>query len=178
MHLYKKNYVRHLVTAPPPRQYRVTVTQGTLPTAVKPERVAYIIEEVAYWRKCWTIHKWFVQNVQAGEDDCKEYVVDVKQLQALVDQCKKALGMMSAVEIAMGEGLLYSGNDENRQAVVNQLVRAERELTNQLMPMIAGLFFDTEDYDEEQLRMTLDMLEPVLAEPAGFAVSYHYKSSW
>ena len=29
-----------------------------------------IAEEVAYWRKANAIHKWFVDNVQNGDDDC------------------------------------------------------------------------------------------------------------
>ena len=29
-----------------------------------------IKEEVAYWRKANEIHRWFVDNVQDGEDDC------------------------------------------------------------------------------------------------------------
>ena len=30
-----------------------------------------IREEVAYWRKANAIHRWFVKNVQDGEDDCE-----------------------------------------------------------------------------------------------------------
>ena len=30
----------------------------------------HIAEEVAYWRKANEIHRWFVDNVQNGEDDC------------------------------------------------------------------------------------------------------------
>ena len=32
-----------------------------------------IAEEVAYWRKANAIHKWFVDNVQDGEDDCNAH---------------------------------------------------------------------------------------------------------
>ena len=32
-----------------------------------------IVEKVAYWRKANAIHKWFVDNVQDGEDDCKAH---------------------------------------------------------------------------------------------------------
>ena len=41
-----------------------------------------------YWRKANAIHKWFVDNVQNGEDDCKEYVVYPGQLVELRDACK------------------------------------------------------------------------------------------
>jgi hypothetical protein len=33
-------------------------------------KVSYIEESVAYWRKQNAIHKWFVDKVQSGNDDC------------------------------------------------------------------------------------------------------------
>ncbi len=47
--------------------------------------------QVAYWRKANQIHKWFVDHVQDGNDDCKEYRVTRDQLQLLVDNCKLVL---------------------------------------------------------------------------------------
>ena len=44
--------------------------------------------EVMYWRKANAIHKWFVDNVQGGEDDCREYPVSNDQLIELRDTCK------------------------------------------------------------------------------------------
>lgn len=36
--------------------------------------------EAMYWRKCYPIHDWFVDNVQGGVDDCKRYEVKPEQL--------------------------------------------------------------------------------------------------
>ncbi len=47
--------------------------------------------QVAYWRKANQIHKWFVDHVQDGKDDCNEYRVTRDQLQLLVDNCKLVL---------------------------------------------------------------------------------------
>ena len=47
--------------------------------------------QVAYWRKANHIHKWFVDHVQDGNDDCEEYRVTRDQLQLLLDNCKIAL---------------------------------------------------------------------------------------
>ena len=44
--------------------------------------------EIIYWRKANAIHKWFVENVQEGVDDCGEYEVTVEQLTELRDLCK------------------------------------------------------------------------------------------
>jgi hypothetical protein len=46
---------------------------------------------VGYWRKCNQIHKWFVDNVQNGEDDCGEYYVSHEQLKELLRLCTLAL---------------------------------------------------------------------------------------
>ena len=44
-------------------------------------------EQVGYWRKANHIHKWFVDNVQDGKDDCHEYYVSIKKLHELRDTC-------------------------------------------------------------------------------------------
>jgi hypothetical protein len=47
--------------------------------------------EVGYWRKANQIHNWFVQNIQDGEDDCRSYYVDRKQLEQLKNLCRQVL---------------------------------------------------------------------------------------
>ena len=38
---------------------------------------AYSVEmSVGYWRNAYSIHHWFVQNVQDNKNDCKRYSVD------------------------------------------------------------------------------------------------------
>jgi len=38
----------------------------------------------AYWRKANQIHNWFVDNVQGGDDDCREYGVSIEHLKELL----------------------------------------------------------------------------------------------
>ena len=45
----------------------------------------------AYWRKSNQIHKWFVDNVQGGEDNCGEYYVSHDRLKELRETCRQAL---------------------------------------------------------------------------------------
>lgn len=52
---------------------------------------AYITMPIAYWRKAWAIHDWFVRNAQDGVDNCLEYYVHKGQLEELVATCKKVL---------------------------------------------------------------------------------------
>ena len=45
----------------------------------------------AYWRKANQIHKWFVDNVQDGNDNCGEYYVSHEKLKELRETCRQAL---------------------------------------------------------------------------------------
>ena len=50
------------------------------------------IEEVAYWRKANAIHKWFVDSVQDGIDDCREHrPITKNDLETLKDLCERVL---------------------------------------------------------------------------------------
>ena len=49
----------------------------------------YLVYEVGYWRKCNQVHKWFIDNVQAGKDDCGEYYVDHALIIDLYKICKE-----------------------------------------------------------------------------------------
>ena len=55
------------------------------------KRIKGITVEAMYWRKSNQIHKWFVDNVQEGVDDCGDYEVSKEQLQQLVDLITKVL---------------------------------------------------------------------------------------
>lgn len=49
-------------------------------------------EEVAYWRKANAIHKWFVDNIQDGIDDCREHrPITKNDLETLKDLCERVL---------------------------------------------------------------------------------------
>lgn len=43
-----------------------------------------IMTEIAYWRKANHIHKWFVDNVQYGVDDCGTYEVTEADLKKTI----------------------------------------------------------------------------------------------
>jgi len=50
-----------------------------------------VIFEVGYWRKANAIHKWFVDNIQDGNDDCNEYSIDEEKLKELLELVNKVL---------------------------------------------------------------------------------------
>jgi hypothetical protein len=49
----------------------------------------YVVALVTTWRKANQVHAWFVDNVQSGIDDQREYSVDRQQLEDLLDRCQK-----------------------------------------------------------------------------------------
>jgi hypothetical protein len=53
--------------------------------------VAEEAEEIGYWRKANAIHKWFVDNVQNGNDDCEQYNVSPEKIKELLNVCQAVL---------------------------------------------------------------------------------------
>lgn len=51
----------------------------------------YKHNEIGRWRKAGQIHRWFVENVQEGRDDCGDYWVSREQLQELLERVKAVL---------------------------------------------------------------------------------------
>lgn len=82
MYLTKRTYVQNWDHTPEDKRITITISKNF--SHIKPERITYIIEEVAYWRKFNALHKWFVDNVQDGIDNCGEYSITVEQLKELL----------------------------------------------------------------------------------------------
>jgi hypothetical protein len=82
------------------------VREKTLPTAT-------VSVSVGYWRKENAIHKWFVDNVQEGEDNCAEYFVSREGLTELKELCKKVLADHSLADelLPTGSGFFFGSTD-------------------------------------------------------------------
>ena len=89
MYLDKRTYVKQWDHIDESKQYNVEVTRGGEHTNIDPKKVKYIIEEAGYWRKQNQIHRWFVENIQNGTDDCGEYYVSKDALASLLELCEK-----------------------------------------------------------------------------------------
>ena len=71
--------------------------------------------EIGYWRKANQIHRWFVDNVQNGVDDCGEYKVTAEQLIQLRDECNQVLNNSSLAESLLPTfpGFFFGGTEYN-----------------------------------------------------------------
>ena len=106
--------------------------------------------ELAYWRKANAIHKWFVDNIQKGNDDCGSYEVTRDDL----------LHLRNILEELLKDRTI--------------------ELAKQMMPPQSGFFFgDTEidDYYWEDLEFTLERVNKILDTNLDDWDIY-YQSSW
>jgi len=67
---------------------KVAITIDGKPVKISFNKISTITERVGYWRKANAIHKWFVNNCQEGNDDCREAYVSKEQIEELLKICK------------------------------------------------------------------------------------------
>jgi hypothetical protein len=78
---------------------------------LKDHRVKEVIVEAMYWRKSNQIHKWFVDNVQNGTDDCGHYWVSREQLAELRDLIVEVLKSKKADKLPPTSGFFFGSTD-------------------------------------------------------------------
>lgn len=97
MYIYNRKYVRNSwnnncdVTVTITGKDYDSNTKSFTPFEEKHKNVVYLIQEVGYWRKANAIHKWFVDNVCDGKNDCNPYYFNINKLQKLKDTCQSVL---------------------------------------------------------------------------------------
>jgi hypothetical protein len=107
----------------------IHITKNGTPIDINPKKIKYIVEEQAYWRKANQIHRWFVDNVQGGDDDCKPYEVSGEQLLELVKLCKKVLKNKELAEelLPTQEGFFF-GNTNYDEYYYQDLIDTIKQL--------------------------------------------------
>lgn len=175
MYLHRKTYVQNWEHTKPENRHEITIKRGgKVRDDIKPARIAFIVEQVAYWRKANAIHQWMVDNVQGGKDDCGEYYVSSEKLNELADLCREVLRNIELVHDRVCVGTQYS--PENPEGEV--LSSSAAAIAHAMLPTASGFFFGSTDYDEgcvRGLRQTIEQIEPLLTDDDA---SYYYHSSW
>lgn len=109
----------------------VTQSFPDLPEGVRAQEVIF---EVGYWRKANHIHRWFVENVQDGKDDCGSYNVSAAKIDELLSVCKMVLDnrQMADKYLPTQAGFFFGSTDYNEyyfediEKTVQILERAKR----------------------------------------------------
>jgi len=115
----------------------------------------YVKATIGYWRKANAIHKWFVDHVQDGVDECQQTQVEREHLQELLDLCN----------------LIWK--NQNNKTGINE---AEQKL-----PRHAGFFFGSTEMDKgywDDIAETIDILTRVLSDERLEDCEFYYQSSW
>lgn len=159
-------------------RHQVLVRKGGVKVEnIDTKKINSIIEDVCYWRKANQIHKWFVDNVQGGNDDCKEYYVDTEQLTELLKMIKKVIKASVLVNGKVSNGQSLKDGKWVDDFIDGQVIKNPK-VAQKLLPTGSGFFFGNEDYDSyylEKLKDTEKELEEALAKGGG---DYYYQSSW
>lgn len=133
----------------------------------------------AYWRKANAIHKWFVDHVQCGDDDCGAYEVSPKQLKELLDAVNEVLASTRLVEGTVNTGTIYNAHGVI-ECFADGRVLEDPSVAEVLLPTQGGFFFGGTDYDEwywQSLIDTREALEKILecVEKPDGDWSWHFK---
>jgi hypothetical protein len=116
---------------------------------------AYVQFKVLQWRKANAIHEWFVQNVQDGEDNCREYYVSRESLEEL-------LATLGHILKAKQEG-------------------ADQSTFEDILPTAQGFFFGSQDYDDyywSEVERTYEAINSLLNNSKLKTFDFEYSSSW
>lgn len=137
-------------------------------------------EEVMYWRKANAIHKFFVDNVQNGEDDCGYYKVSldvIKQLYNLCLETHKVITNSPKKTISVHVGWNKSADIYEDVSVYD----VDEYVMEELLPTTSGFFFGSTDYGEwylENLTNTIEICEKIINEFDFDKYDLVYTSSW
>jgi len=127
----------------------VDITINGEPQYIDFNRITYIEEDVAYWRKANAIHKWFVDKCQGGIDECQETKIDYEKLMELLSLAKQ---------------------------VKADPRLAEELLPSQSGFFFGSTNYDSWYF--EDIDTTAEQLEKILAEPNANKSQYIYRASW
>lgn len=140
-----------------------------------------IKEEVGYWRKANHIHKWFVEHIQDGEDDC-DYHREVREedLVELLEICNTVLESCKMVSGMICNG--YEYKDGERKPIMEPGKYIEdSSVAEELLPTTSGFFFGGTAYDEwyvDDIISTINIITRVLETTDFNTQMLYYCSSW
>lgn len=157
----------------------IKITVDGKPLDIDLMSIRDITEQAAYWRKANHIHKWFVDNVQDGEDNCEKYYVSKETMQSLLDVCNKVIANSHLVSGSIHNGDSYKDGEWVANFEDGNVIE-DPSVAHELLPVTSGFFFGGQDYDEwylQDVEYTKSRLEAILSRENDEGY-YYYRSSW
>lgn len=135
------------------------------------ENVDSICYEIICWRKANAIHRWFVENIQDGKDDCEYYSVSIDELKSFLKTLKRVEEIK--LEIIKEHG-----------SIKKDISLRHKDELSRILPPQEGFFFGNAEYGEwyfEDVSSTIVELEKefkFIDENNKLEIEYEYSSSW
>ena len=142
------------------------------------DKITYIEEKTITWRKANAIHWWFVNNVQGGNDDCKDYYVSIDDLKNLSNICTEVIKSSKLVKGKVQNGTSFEKGKAEPILEDGKYIE-DATIAKRLLPAREGFFFGSTDYDQwylDDIIYTQKMLKEIILSNDGG--DYYYNSSW
>lgn len=135
---------------------------------------------VMQWRKANSIHKWFVDNVQDGADDCSTSYVSHDRLKELLSLCEKVIATAKIVDGDVVSCINFTREGIQKEFRPGKIISNAEEIAD-ILPTQNGFFFGCTDYDEgyiEDIKYTADELKSIIEHPKFDEFDFYYMASW
>ncbi len=183
MYLEAERYIQNWGHNPPEQQYHTIVTNKLGQEIELPCEPHTIVCQIGYWRKANAIHKWFVDNVQDGVDECQRSDVSREQLQDLLTIVNRVLSSTKLIDGKIKNGSEASfekyGDHEFHDVIEDGKKMESVAVASELLPTEEGCFFGNQDYNQwyyENLEDTKQILEKALTLDNSW--DFYYRASW
>ncbi len=98
-------------------------------------------EEFAYWRKFDALHKWFVENVCEGNDDCEYWNIEREKLEEFLsilksltpENCDELLPTQSGFFFGSADHDEWYWNDVNKTIPIIETILNETDFENETL---------------------------------------------
>ena len=180
MYLTKKYYVKNWNHMGKDEIHKITILRGGEPSPIPADKISNIECEMMRWRKANAIHKWFVDNVQDGKDDCGEYYISREKLAELLSICNTVLEKSKITDGKVHNGSTYTPETGRVENYIEGKVITNPQVAQEFLPTASGFFFGGTDYDEyyiQDIEYTAKELTKILANPEDNG-EFYYSSSW
>lgn len=182
MYLYKKTYIKNFGQEPPEKKHTISIKFGGKKRKdIKSDRISYVVEEVAYWRKFNALHGWIVENCADGLDNCQEIYIGEERLVELLSILKKVKSLIDKSKKVVKVEKDWSDNEYEVE-----VFDCEDEVI-QIFSPTPGFFFGSYNIDDNyssDVNETILIIEKLIKENEEskqyglFSGDFYYNASW